>query len=171
MRTAANAIVLPAGVEHLRSIAELAGVIWRAYYPGIISHAQIQYMLGRMYDPRAMREELDRGIRYDRLMLGENLVGFASYGVASESGNSETKLHKLYVDTQFHRRGFGSLLLKHVEHSARALQTRALILSVNKTNTQAIAAYRKNGFAFRESVVVNIGGGFVMDDYVMAKPL
>ena len=45
------------------------------------------------------------------------------------------------------------------------------MLSVNKHNTRAIAAYRRNGFVIAESVVTDIGGGFVMDDYVMAKNL
>ena len=55
--------------------------------------------------------------------------------------------------------------------SQRAQRCSTLILNVNKNNVQAIRAYEKNGFAIREAVVVDIGGGFVMDDYVMAKPL
>jgi RimJ/RimL family protein N-acetyltransferase len=46
-----------------------------------------------------------------------------------------------------------------------------LILNVNKQNLRAIRAYERNGFFVREAVVVDIGGGFVMDDYVMAKRL
>ena len=42
---------------------------------------------------------------------------------------------------------------------------------MNKHNAAAIAAYRNCGFVTREEVVVDIGNGFVMDDYVMAKPL
>jgi ribosomal protein S18 acetylase RimI-like enzyme len=42
---------------------------------------------------------------------------------------------------------------------------------VNKQNAQAIAAYRKNGFEVREAVRVEIGNGFVMDDFIMAKSL
>ena len=54
----------------LPAIAELAGVIWRACYPGIISHAQIDYMLARMYALDTMREEIhSQGIRYDRLLV------------------------------------------------------------------------------------------------------
>jgi len=44
-----------------------------------------------------------------------------------------------------------------------------VVLAVNKKNAKAIAAYRKHGFAIRESAVTDIGSGFVMDDYVMAK--
>jgi hypothetical protein len=42
---------------------------------------------------------------------------------------------------------------------------------VNKRNTRAIAAYQRNGFVTADSVVTDIGGGFVMDDYIMAKEL
>jgi len=42
---------------------------------------------------------------------------------------------------------------------------------VNKRNVRAIKAYQRNGFEIADSVVTDIGGGFVMDDYVMAKDL
>lgn len=164
-----RAVIMPAQPGHLAAIAALAEVVWRAYYPGIISAAQIDYMLAQMYDLEVMRQEMANGISYDRLLVDETLVGFASYGPADADG--EMKLHKLYVHPAWQRRGLGGRLLRHVEHAARQRSCPALILSVNKANQQAIAAYRKNGFTIRESVVVNIGGGFVMDDYVMAKRL
>jgi ribosomal protein S18 acetylase RimI-like enzyme len=68
-----------------------------------------------------------------------------------------------------HGRGLGSRLLQHVEQEVRAGAGRRLILSVNKRNARAIAAYKRNGFVVVESVVTDIGGGFVMDDYIMAK--
>ena len=43
------------------------------------------------------------------------------------------------------------------------------MLTVNKHNRNAIAAYGKYGFRVAESVVKDIGSGFVMDDYVMNK--
>ena len=68
-----------------------------------------------------------------------------------------------------HGRGVGRALIGHVEAAARADGARFLILAVNKGNVTAIAAYLACGFATREATVVDIGGGFVMDDYVMAK--
>jgi hypothetical protein len=35
----------------------------------------------------------------------------------------------------------------------------------------AISFYQRLGFAVREAVVFEIGNGFVIDDYVMEKPL
>ncbi len=161
--------IQPASAEHLPEIGALAGVIWRAHYPGIISHGQIEYMLARMYDVEVMGQELASGVAYDRLMFNGALRGFSSYGAASNM--EELKLHKLYVHPDFQRRGFGTLLLNHVEAAARERGFTTVVLAVNKRNEMAIAIYRKHGFTIRESVVTEIGGGFVMDDYVMAKLL
>ena len=149
-------------------IAELARVVWRAHYPGIISSEQIEYMLGRMYDHAVMRDEMKTGIAYDCLWAKAALIAFASYGPINQS---EMKLYKLYVHPERQRHGCGTQLLHHVEDIARGRGFKALCLTVNKANEKAIAAYQKNGFTVRESVVVDIGGGFVMNDYVMAKAL
>jgi ribosomal protein S18 acetylase RimI-like enzyme len=45
------------------------------------------------------------------------------------------------------------------------------VLAVNKSNRSAISAYLKHGFRVGDAVVKDIGGGFVMDDYIMVKPL
>ena len=162
--------ILPAGEEHLPAIAELAGVIWRACYPDIISHAQIDYMLTRMYSLEVLCDEIrSQGIRYERMLVDGELAGFASWGPTAETG--VVKLHKIYLLADWHGRGLGRQLLQHVVVQVRAAGAHRLILSVNKRNGKAIAAYRRNGFVITESVVTDIGGGFVMDDYIMAKDL
>ena len=163
-------IITPAQAGDLPSIAALAGAVWRHHYPGIISSEQIEYMLARMYSLETMRQEISSGgIRYDRLLHAGEMAGFSAFGPTSTAG--EFKLHKLYVHPAAQRRGFGSVLLEHVQREVRAARGHALVLAVNKANEKAIAAYRKNGFRIRDAVVMDIGGGFVMDDYVMEKRL
>ena len=165
-----HAEILPAAEEHLPALAELAGVIWRQHYPGIISLAQIDYMLARMYSIETLREESQaKGIRFVRLLVDGSLVGFASYGPAPEPG--VMKLHKCYLLPELHGRGFGSMLLQHCERAVRQLGARRLILAVNKRNTKAVVAYQRNGFTVTESVITDFGSGFVMDDFIMAKDL
>lgn len=160
--------VVPATEEHLPALAKLAGVIWRQHYPGIISDAQIDYMLSKMYSLDTLREELhSQGIRFERLLVNGKFVGFAAYGWTSEAG--VMKLHKCYLLPELHGRGYGSRLLQHCERQARQLGARRLILAVNKHNTKAVAAYRRNGFTVVEPVITDFGAGFVMDDYIMAK--
>ena len=152
----------------LARIAEMAVRIWRAHYPGIISHEQIQYMLERMYAIETIRAEIrSQGIRYYQILADGQMVGFASMGPTSEPGMA--KLHKLYVVPEVHGRGLGKRLLNHCETGMAQIGARRLILAVNKRNAKAIAFYQRNGFAVIESVVNDIGGGFVMDDFIMAK--
>ena len=162
--------ILPATEADLPAIARLAGVIWRAHYPGIISREQIDYMLAKMYLLETLREEIRRSaIRYERLLVGEEMAGFAAHGPTEKP--TVFKLHKIYLLPAWQGRGLGSLLLRHCEREAGKLGAARLVLTVNKRNLKAIAAYRRNGFAITDSVVVDIGGGFVMDDYVMAKEM
>ena len=162
--------ILPATEADLPAIAQLAEVIWRAHYPGIISTEQIDFMLAKMYSLDVLREEIRlRCILYNRLFVGEEFIGFASHGPTGQPATF--KLHKLYLRPEWHGHGLGSLLLNHCEREVSKLGCRRFLLAVNKANTKGIAAYRRNGFAVMESVIVDIGGGFVMDDYVMAKEL
>lgn len=154
----------------LGPVAELAGIVWRAHYPGIITPGQIDYMLARGYSHEALLRFIDEAgagllLAYDR----ERLIGFAAYYRAGDA--SELKLDKLYVHQDYHGQGVGSRLIARVEQAARAQGRSTLILQVNKDNTKAIGAYEKNGFAIREPVMVDIGGGYVMDDFLMAKRL
>jgi diamine N-acetyltransferase len=162
--------IIPAAEADLPVVSDLAGVIWRACYPDIITHAQIDYMLARMYALEVMRDEIrTQGIRYDLLFVDGKPAGFISYGPASEPG--VMKLHKIYLLVELHGRGLGSRLLQHVEREVRRLGARRLILYVNKGNARAITAYQRNGFVVAETVVTDIGNGFIMDDYIMAKDL
>lgn len=163
-----SATILAAGEEDVETISRLAGDIWRACYPDILSAEQIEYMLARMYSLETLREEIrSRGIRYELLRIGKNPAGFASYGPTEKE--SVFKLHKLYLDPKRHGQGLGSVLLRHCEEAAQRLGARSLVLNVNKRNARAIKAYERNGYAVLRAEINDIGGGFVMDDYVMGK--
>ena len=161
--------IQPVTAGHLAEISALAAVIWRAHYPGIISPEQIDYMLARMYDVEVMRRELASGIAWFRALVDGALRGFASVGPGASA--TEFKLHKLYIHPDWQRHGLGSALLKNCEATARTHGATSLMLNINKRNSAALAAYRQRGFTVRESIIADIGGGFVMDDYVMTKRL
>ena len=162
-----NIRIIRAEQEHVSAIAQLAETIWREHYPGIISTAQIEYMLARMYDLAVLRQEIDAGVTYNCLFAGSDLAGYSAHSPVAE----KMKLHKLYVHPAHQRKGFGASLLAEVERDTRERGFETLSLSVNKANQKAIAAYRRFGFTIRQAVVVEIGSGFVMDDYVMEKRL
>src|SRR5580658_9283333 len=106
--------ILPATEADLPAIASLAGIIWRSHYPGIISTEQIEYMLAKMYSLETLREDIRlRAIRYERLLAGPELAGFAAHGPTEQP--KVFKLHKIYLHPEKHGQGLGSLLLRHCE--------------------------------------------------------
>ena len=159
--------VEPGDVER---ISALAAEIWRRHYSDIISAAQIEYMLKQRYDPRVIRAELRRhDLWWDKLLVGDVITGFASYFLTGQP--HEMKLDKLYVHQEYQRMGYGGMLIARACMRARACGCSRLMLAVNKNNRSAIAAYRKHGFQVSEAATKDIGGGFVMDDYIMDKAL
>jgi GNAT superfamily N-acetyltransferase len=151
----------------LETISALAGRIWRAYYPAILSSEQIEYMLSWMYDVAQLRRELERGVVFELLLDGDRALGFCGY----EQFPGHLKLHKLYLEVTEHGRGLGSLLLRHVEDEAVRRGIPKVVLGVNRFNEKALRAYRRNGYVIREPLKTDIGGGFVMDDFIMEKTL
>ena len=121
------------------------------------------------YDPRRVLEELSiPQLWWDQIRVDGQLAGFAS-SLITASG--EMKVDKLYVDPLWQRTGLGGRLLAGITQRALAAGCGSVMLAVNKRNERAIAAYRKHGFVIREAVCVDIGRGFVMDDFIMAKSL
>ena len=162
--------IRPVAREEATAIAALAKRVWQEAYLDIIGQAQIDYMLEQRYNTPRLLEELARpDIWWDQAFVGAKRLGFASVQATDTPG--EFKLDKLYVHPEAQRQGIGSALLQHTLARVRGKGGKTLILAVNKNNAPAIAAYRKNGFALRESVCVDIGNGFVMDDFIMARSL
>jgi len=165
----------PADIEAIRALADST---WRKCYPGIISEAQIDYMLGWMYAAEKIRSEMiSESIDYliaelappDQPAETVVPVGFAAFGPGEEDG--EIFLHKLYIDPVRQRLGIGSALLRESITRAKAAGASTLGLRVNRANIPAIRAYEKHGFVTVRKLCSDIGGGFVMDDFVMTRPL
>lgn len=162
--------ISPVEPDDVGTISRLAGEIWRRHYPGIITSAQIEYMLRQRYEPLSIAAELTQpGLWWDKLSTGTAILGFASYFLTGEHG--ETKLDKLYIHQDYQRRGYGGRLIARVCEQARAARCTRLVLAVNRNNVAAISAYRKHGFTVRAAQVTDIGSGFVMDDYIMAREI
>ena len=156
--------------DDIPTVQRLADVVWRAYYPGIVPLPQIDYMLEHGYATDVLAKFVhDAGAGLALARIDGEAVGFAAWYRAGEPVT--TKLDKLYVLPRLHGVGLGRALIAHVEAAARRDGARTLILNTAKRNVTAIAAYRACGFAIREATIVDIGGGFAMDDYIMAKPL
>ncbi|MFM8634185.1 MAG: N-acetyltransferase family protein [Planctomycetia bacterium] len=152
-------------------LRELAGMIWRQHYAAIISSAQIDYMLSGRFSDEALREHMQAADRWLTLVRASGTpVGYCAHELVSQDP-AAMKLGQLYVLESHRGMGLGKFMLGHVESRARTLGRTVLWLQVNKKNTGAIGFYNAAGFMVSREAVFDIGSGYVMDDYVMAKQL
>jgi GNAT superfamily N-acetyltransferase len=152
------------------TVAALAGEIWLAHYSTIITKEQIEYMLDDRFTPANLERYLNACDRWMHVLrLDGKAAGYCSYALTNTP--REMKLEQLYLVPTLHGRGLGKHMLEHVEAHAKQLGCDVLMLQVNKRNTTASNVYLRSGFAVREEVIVDIGKGYVMDDFIMEKRL
>jgi|GEM_PF-7806 len=149
--------------EQLSALVRLADRIWREHYSPLIGRAQVDYMLDKFQSEAAVSEQLSEGYIYEMLTLSGAPCGY----LAVKSEEKRLFLSKLYIEKSCRGRGFSHTMFSRIEELAAGLS--AIYLTVNKGNDGSIAAYKKLGFEIIDSVVSDIGGGFVMDDYIMEK--
>ena len=153
--------------SHSIAIANLADQIWREHYTPIIGMAQVDYMLEKFQSAEQIYTDIKKnGYIYftAKDMKQDRLVGYCA--VVPQDGC--VLLSKLYVQYDFRGKGISRSFLDEIlglckyEYGYDKIR-----LSVNKHNDTAIKVYKKMGFETIDSVKVDIGGGFYMDDYVM----
>ncbi|MHC3993355.1 N-acetyltransferase family protein [Thiomicrolovo sp. ZZH C-3] len=152
--------------EQIAVCASLAETIWREFYTPIIGAAQVTYMLHSFQSVEAITEQLANGYSYSLLYDGGRAVGYCATVPEADA----LKVSKLYVLSTVRGKGGGHLMLEHCAAEAKARGLTQLVLTVNRHNP-SVAFYEREGFTNSGPLVQEIGGGFVMDDYVMTRAL
>ena len=151
--------------EHIEAVEALAKEIWTEHYTPIIGREQVEYMLARFQSAQAIAEQIAKGYLYFLLEEKGRCIGYLSVLTQER----ELFLSKIYVRSSCRGTGHGRKAIRFVEKLAKERGLDKVCLTVNKNNTLAIKAYEAMGFRKIESLVQDIGSGFVMDDYSMEK--
>lgn len=152
-------------IEQLNVVIDLTKKIWPVAYGEILSKSQLDYMIDKFYNEPALRELVQKGhVFYLAQDDNDNYVGFVSYEINSEP--NKTKIHKIYVLPETQGTGLGRQFFELVKGKAIENNQKAIFLNVNKYNN-AIHFYTKLGFVKVKDEVIDIGNGYIMDDYVM----
>jgi GNAT superfamily N-acetyltransferase len=150
-------------------IARLASEIWYEYYVPLIGKAQVDYMVARFQSAAAMREQAaSEDYRYFTIEDGATLLGY--FAIQPQPAKGAMFISKLYLQARSRGRGVGRIALEFIERESRSEGLNSLWLTVNKGNP-AVTTYRQWGFRIAEAIIMDIGNGFVMDDYRMEKPV
>jgi ribosomal protein S18 acetylase RimI-like enzyme len=156
--------------EELILIQKIAHQTWPSTFAGLLSEAQIAYMLNWMYDLKMLESQVEKGHNFFVAEEQGDAIGFAGFELNHLEG-PKAKLHKLYLLPSSQGKGVGKVLLLEVAKRAREAGQKSMVLNVNKYNKKAIDFYLAMGFVTIRQEVNDIGSGYVMDDDVMELAL
>ena len=150
--------------EDLRTLASLADIVWHEFFPCILTLEQIDYMVDKFQSFHAMKEQVENGYEYYIINDGEN-VGYIGF----KKEPDKLFISKIYLLSQGRGKGYMKEIFAFLDEQVKINMLQGMYLTVNKYNEHAIDVYKHYGFEIVDSVVTDIGKGFVMEDYIMYK--
>ncbi|PJF35734.1 MAG: hypothetical protein CUN49_09050 [Candidatus Thermofonsia Clade 1 bacterium] len=140
--------MMPASLTFRRCTRDDAAAVWRACFPQS-AFEKIQQMLARA----EAAWQAERGIGVVACLSG-SIVGFGQLTFWARVA----EISDLSVTEAQRGRGIGTALLEHL--IALGAERRALIeIGVAHSNKRALALYRRLGFRFERTLLLNVGQG------------
>jgi len=154
--------------EHYQVISDLAKIIWTEHYIKIISKEQVSYMLEKFQSITAIEKQiLEECYHYYTVYHNYSVIGY----LAIKKENTSLFLSKIYITKEHRGQGIGKNTINFIFDQATDLDCKRVYLTVNKYNKNTIKAYENMGFKKTEELIIDIGNGYIMDDYKMVKNL
>jgi len=146
--------------EDIKLLANVANKAWNDHYLPIIGQEQVTYMLEKFQSESAISRQIESE-NYTYFLIFQNGTVAGYFGI--QPRNDYLFLSKLYVLKEYQKQGIASEVISFLKN----MQDKSIQLTVNKENKTSIAIYQHWGFTIIDAVATDIGGGFVMDDYIM----
>ncbi len=159
-----------ATITDIPVIQKIAYKTWPVTYGSILSEEQLTYMLDLFYSKKALVEQFQKKVQLFYIANDEfSNIGFASI---QHNYNNEavTRIHKIYFLPQTQGKGFGKITIQKIAILALQNHSKKLSLNVNRFNL-AHFFYKKIGFEVVAEEDIEIGNGYLMEDYKMEKKL
>ncbi|KRD10217.1 acetyltransferase [Flavobacterium sp. Root901] len=159
-----------AGLSDIKTIQKITNITWPITYGEILSQTQLDYMLGLFYSDEALSNQIENKEQLFYLISdSESTIGFIGIEHNYKNG-AVTKIHKIYLLPETQGKGYGKTVFGFIEKLALDNNSKELLLNVNRFNP-ALNFYKKLGFEIKETVDIEIGNGYLMEDYVMGKKI
>ena len=148
----------------VREIADLAKVIWNEPFTPIIGKDQVDYMVEKFQSYPALKEQISEGYEYYQIFSGGEFCGYT--GIHPGEDN-RLFLSKLYLKKESRGHHLATGAFSFLKEICRERGYSAIWLTCNKHNDNSLGVYRHFGFEIVDTQEADIGGGFIMDDYIM----
>lgn len=164
-------MIIPATIDDIPVIRQLADICFRDTYQSILTPEQIDYMMEWMYGEVSLRQQLtvDGHVYFlctDEDGTPEGYVSVQPQG-AAEDGLPLWHLQKIYVLPHLKGKGRGVQLFHHALNYIHSQSGPSHVeLNVNRANP-AVGFYHKMGMAILRQGDFPIGQGYFMNDYIM----
>jgi diamine N-acetyltransferase len=153
--------------DQIAKVVRLAREIWQEHYVPIIGRKQVDYMLEKFQSEKAVIEQLTDFYEYYIVIHQGQSVGYVA--VVPNRRESTLLISKIYIRKSERGHHLGKTTLRFVENLCLQRGIKVILLTVNKNNAHSIAWYLRMGFRNAGPTISDIGGGFVMDDFIMEK--
>ena len=159
-----------ATINDIKLIQNIVQITWPITYGEILSKEQLSYMLDLFYSTEALTEQYDKKEQlFYMIYEDETNIGFI--GIEHHyKGKTITKIHKIYLLPETQGKGIGKKVIDEIGKLALENNSTILSLNVNRFNS-ALGFYKKIGFEVVDEVNIEIGNGYLMEDYVMEKKI
>ena len=156
-------------INDISIIQDIAYKTWPETYGEILSEHQLKYMLDKFYSDEYLKQNFTNNHLF--YIIEENKVPLGFLGI-EHNYNKElvTKIHKIYILPNNQGKGIGLFAIDFVIELAKNKLISKVILNINKFN-KALNFYQKMGFQIIEEINIEIGNGYLMEDFVMEKQI
>ena len=146
-------------------IQEIAHKTWPHTFADILSKKQIRYMLDIMYNSATLLKRIEVGSTFDLCYCDDIPAGFMETKI---EGEGLMKIHKIYILPEYQKKSIGKSLMNRAFIRAKESGCNSITLNVNRYN-KATDFYKHLGFVIVSEEDIDIGYGYLMEDYVMIK--
>lgn len=158
-----------ASIESIPIIQQMSKIVWPITFAEILSEEQIVYMMEMMYSTKSLTEQI--AVKRHNYILAQKdneYLGYLSF--ENQVEDDYCKIHKIYVLPTAQGLGVGKELIEHVKQQITLSGESKLRLNVNRYN-KALNFYKHLGFSILKTENIDIGNGFLMEDYVLEMKL
>ncbi|MFW8052355.1 GNAT family N-acetyltransferase [Vagococcus fluvialis] len=150
--------------SEVQQLFDVVQDIWQEVFTPIIGEKQVAYMLKNYQSIENIQSEIANQANYFLLSYNDQFVGYTAY----EETEEQIYISKLYLSSNLRGKGLSSCIFNWYEEIGEG---KTLHLNVNQGNKLAIAVYEHRGFTQVGERYVDIGEGYVMNDYIYEKEI
>ena len=163
--------ITEATISDIEQIQKIVHITWPITYGEILSKEQLDYMLDLFYSDEALTLQYNKKQQLFYMIYEDQTENIGFIGIEHNyNGEAVTKIHKIYLLPETQGKGIGKKVIDEIGILALQNNSKALLLNVNRFNS-ALGFYKKIGFEVIDEVNIEIGNGYLMEDYVMEKKL